>query len=410
MTDSGSMTDHDLIKVIEQAKKEWETAFDSIRDAIYIVSPDSRIVRSNLAFADFIGIDIRDVVGRTCCDFFPHHKDMGCPAKVRGRRTVEIEFKGPPRRFYQESVHPVMNSDNKIVVITDITALKLAELRTEKMIQKAKNANTRLQASMDKLKQTQAKLVETEKMASIAILAGRLAHEVNNPLGFIASNISTLKGYCQDTISILKMVMNHGITPDIEKLTQKADLEFIQSDYAGAAKEALDGVERISLILKAISDFVGADELAANIDLTKIIKALDIETGLPGNIYLEADLKQVSGFKGFRNSIRLAIRQVIENPIFAVQANETGKLEIALNETDDAVVLSIADNGIGMDGDTLKLALDPFYTTRAPGPHIGMGLSITHAVIERHNGTLDIESSSGQGTRVRMIFPLTAES
>lgn len=404
---SGNMTDHELVKVIEQAKKEWEMAFDSIQATIYIVSPDSRIVRSNLAFADFIGLDIHEVVGKKCCDFFPHHHEMGCPAKVKGRRSVEIEFQGPPRRYYQETVHQVMDSKNKVVVVSDITALKLAEIRTEKMARETRVINVRLQASMDELKHTHARLVETEKMASIALLAGRLAHEVNNPLGFISSNIRTLKGYCQDTMRILTVALRQKMTPEIKKMVQEADVDFIRSDYAIAAKEALDGVDRIMLILKAIADFVGAEEVAADVDLGKVVKDLTNSKKLPEGIQMETNLTSVPVFKGLMSSIKLAIGQIVENAVTALQDKGGGTLKISLDTDGDTVVLIITDNGIGMARDTLKRAMDPFYTTKAPGPHIGMGLSIAHAVMSRHNGTLDIESSSKQGTRVTMRFPLS---
>jgi len=409
MTKFENMQGQDLLKVIEQAKKEWETAFDSIQDAIYIVSPDSTIVRANLAFAEFTGLDIRDIVGKKCCDFFPHHNEMGCPAKVKGRRSVEIDFRGPPRRYYQENTHQVMNSNNKIVVVVDITALKLAELRTEKMAQEAMDANIRLQASMDELNRTQARLVETEKMASIALLAGRLAHEINNPLGFIASNIRTLKGYCRDTLNVLDRIMQHGIPVELQKTVKEKDIDFISSDYAVAAKEALDGVERIMVILRAISDFVGADEIAADIDLVKLTEDLLRATVFPENVELKMDLKPVPVFKGFRDSITLTIGQVVENAIAALQDKGRGTITINLDLVDNMAVLTISDDGVGMEDSTLKRAIDPFYTTRAPGPHIGMGLSIAHAVMNKHNGTIDIESSPHNGTKVTMRFPLSGK-
>ncbi len=400
----------DLLKVIEQAKQEWETAFDSIQDVIYIVDPDSRIVRANMAFADLMGLDIRDVSGKKCCDFFPHHHEMGCPAKVRGRRTVEFEFTGPPRRYYQESVHQVTRSQNKVVVVSDITALKLTEIRMEKMAREAMDANARLKASMDELKRTQAMLVESEKMASIALLAGRLAHEVNNPLGFIASNIRTLGGYCKDVVETLDMALQHGLTPELKQRVQKIDLDFIRSDHQVAAKEALEGVERISSILKAIADFVGAEEKAADVDLVTLVKDVVDAIRMPKGVDVKLDLAPVPVFRGLRDNIRLAVAQVVENAVVAVQDKGGGVIRVSLTHEQGRADLTIKDNGIGMDRETLKRAVDPFYTTRAPGPHIGMGLSIAHAVMQRHNGTITIDSTPGQGTTVVMQFPVPEKS
>ena len=390
-----STVDLELFQKVEAAKREWEVAFDAIEDAIYIVDENSRILRANLAFAQLLGMDIRDLIGRTCCEFFPHHKEMGCPAKVQGRRSVEFKFDGPPRRFYQESVHPIMHSNNKVVVVTDITSLKLAELRLERMAQEAIDNNKKLESMLKKLRETQQKLIESEKLASLAVLAGRLAHEINNPLSFILSNVRVLGKYCKELIGFVERGCK-GFDRD--------EIEFLKEDWVAAQDDAIDGVERIKKIIVAIEQFVGRDELLSDVDLVDVVREVLSGVDIPEYIEIEEKLEPVKPIKGMRNAIVLALRNLIENALNAVEGKKDGRIIIEVGENDIGPFIVVKDNGMGMDDETLKRAKDPFYTTKAPGPHIGMGLSIAYGIIQRHGGELILESEKDKGTMVTMQF------
>lgn len=400
-----------LFAVLEQAKREWETTFDAIEDGIAILTREGTIKRVNAAMAGMLAMDIRELPGRRCCDLFPHHNEMGCPARITsGHRVIEFEVGVPWKRVYRESSYSVPGIGSVVVIIQDITSQKLAEDRIRRLAEEAVQANRELIESMRKLKATQERLVASEKLASLATMAAGLAHEINNPLSFVLSGLGHVTAWAEGVMRFFEAFRSGKERRDLEQIMASEGLDGLGEDIRAVLSDMKAGLERIHRIIKAISSFVEHGTLDfEEVDLNGVIReavAL-LEEDLPEGVEIVLHLSEVPKVFGSSVGLRTAISHLVENAVYGVtRTGKGGRVEIASMKRGDSVVVNIKDNGIGMSKDVLARAMDPFFTTRAPGPHVGLGLSIAQAVVRRHGGDLTIHSKEGEGTTVEFFVPI----
>jgi len=399
-----------LFAVVEHAKKEWETTFDSIEDGIAILNMDGTFKRVNAALASMVGMDVREMPGKSCCDVFPYHKESGCPASLNaGHREVEYEVSVPWRRVYREASFTVPGLNSVVAIITDITKARLNEERIKRLADEAVEANEDLKSSMRELTSTQEKLVASEKLASMATMSAGLAHEINNPLGFVGSGFGHLRDWFRRVEGFLNEFKQGAARSDLTLYLKRNKLDRFGKEVTPVLADIRTGLDRIKGIIKAITSFVEHGPLfTAPQDLNAVVRIVVKEIGeeLPVGVKIEARLKDIPMVPGSNEALDSVVRQLVENAVFAVtSADGEGKVQITTTEKDDGVRVTVQDNGIGMDEEVALRALDPFFTTRAPGPHVGMGLAVAQAVVRRHGGDLEIRSSKGEGTVVEFYLP-----
>jgi signal transduction histidine kinase len=280
-----------------------------------------------------------------------------------------------------------------------------------------KNQQTLLNS---KLQEAQTHLIQSEKMASIGQLAAGVAHEINNPLGYIYSNLNNLKQYIQDLVQAAELAerLTQQLPPDnsdvasFNQFKQSVDLNFLKEDAIDLVVESLEGASRAKKIVQDLRDFSRIDkqdralfDLEAGMDATLNIVNNELK-------YKAEIVKEYAGLKPFE-CVGAQLNQVFMNLLVnAAQAIEDfGKITIRTGYQDaDWLWVEVTDTGKGMSESTKAKIFDPFFTTKPVGQGTGLGLSLSYKIITDHQGRIEVDSQSGQGSRFRIYLPLKMEA
>jgi two-component system NtrC family sensor kinase len=301
---------------------------------------------------------------------------------------------------------------------------KSLEERVDNRTRKTLEQKNKLESAYSQLQKTQMQLVESEKLASIGQLAAGVAHEINNPIGFVKSNLSSLESYINIYRTLIKeqqdFINNVGLEnhpylkeqfSKIEKYQNQEDIDFINNDIKSLIKESITGTVRVAEIVKGLKVFAReSNEILELCDLGACLEdALKIiNNEIKYKCKIKKDIKNLPLF----NCNEVQMTQVFTNLIVnAAQAiKHVGVLTIkASHNTSDKesnITISIADNGEGISEANKAKLFDPFFTTKPVGEGTGLGLSISRGIIADHGGTISVESKEGVGTRFTIVFNL----
>ena len=261
-----------------------------------------------------------------------------------------------------------------------------------------------LQQTLVKLTSTQKQLIHSEKMASVGQLAAGIAHEINNPIGYIKSNLSVLEDYILTYNKALKSVEPH--------LPANDELNFVKDDIDTLISSCASGVDRVAEIVSNLSSFARkeeADELRIvnlNTVLDESVKVAwsNIKYNCDVEVIADEQLPYITGHKG---ELQQVFINLLVNAVHSI--NEQGKI-IIKTWFDTKVHVSISDDGCGMDEETLNKVFEPFFTTKPEGKGTGLGLSVSYAIIEHHQGEIDVTSKVNQGTTFKLSFPISQQT
>lgn len=292
-------------------------------------------------------------------------------------------------------------------------------------VQLMKEQNDELQSLYRQLVETQSQLMQKEQLVSISQLAAGVAHEINTPLGYVTSNVTTLKNYLRNVRNFVEVAGNRikevgssdipstgNDVPDfLLRLWKSNDMDFILSDIEEISSDIQQGLSKIDFIVQSLRSFSmvdKSDELVRynineaveqviflvsndNMEAIRIHKRLEVETLLHGN----------------GRELNLAILNIMKNAIDAIKAvRETGNVWIETNEKEDAICCRIRDDGKGIPEDKLSSIFNPFYTTGSAGSRIGLGLSIAYDIIvNKHGGQIEVNSRLNEGSEFIITLP-----
>lgn len=304
-------------------------------------------------------------------------------------------------------------------------ALTDQRLRKElsKSLQEKTKQNKMLEDLNIKLKETQAELIHKEQMAGIGRLAAGIAHEINNPLGFISSNIETLKDYIitlKSVEEVFSLIVISSLN-DLPELVQKRietdidmkEIKFIKEDMKFLFEDTQSGIDRVKHIVNGLKNF-------SSIDKTEVLHLYNLSDSIENivNITLGqsreevkfiTNLESTSDILAYGSELNQALLNIIRNAVYAVTDKgdfESGEVKLDVYSDNAYVYCTIEDNGVGIPEESFSDILKPFFTTRAIGSGTGLGLSIAYDIIvTKHNGALDIESEVGKGTKVTIKLP-----
>ncbi|MEH6347942.1 MAG: ATP-binding protein [Bermanella sp.] len=270
-----------------------------------------------------------------------------------------------------------------------------------------------IKSSHEKLKQAQSQLVQSEKMASLGQLAAGVAHEINNPIGFVMSNVDTLKEYAQSLQEYFELSQQYILEPHetIEKqiinLDEKQDFKFILTDIHELIGESVGGLKRVKDIVANLKSFARADEeqtdlFQVNDCIEKIVKVVwnELKYHVTLHKQLEEQLPEINGHEG---QIGQVIMNILVNAAQSMEAE--GDIHIQTHKRDEHIVIDIKDTGKGMSQSVQDKIFDPFFTTKGVSEGTGLGLSISYGIIDSHGGTIGVESVEGQGTCFSIALP-----
>ena len=431
------MNDQDKPPPVEQVELEiYRRVFYASPDCISLSRLDGTYLDVNPEYGRFAGLTREQMIGRTSLDigiwpdsegrmaFMQALKDRG---ELHDYRT-RLQNGDKEIRDIEGSVAVAeINGEPVLIsIVRDVTdrkrdedELKQHRDHLEQLVAQhtaeLREANAQLQETNRTLEQTNHQLLQTEKMASIGQLAAGVAHEINNPIGFVNSNLGSLDQYVQGLLQIIKAYEEREQVfaqfPEelkaIETIKAKQGLDYLREDIFSLLEESRDGMLRVKKIVQDLKDFshVGAGEwqtadLHAGLDSTlnivsneikykaKVVKEYGV---LPQIFCLPLELNQV-----FMNMLVNAAHAI---PSF-------GEIRIRTGAEEKAVWIEFSDNGSGISPENLKRIFDPFFTTKPVGKGTGLGLSLSYGIVQKHQGRIEVESKPGQGTTFRIWLPL----
>jgi two-component system NtrC family sensor kinase len=291
-----------------------------------------------------------------------------------------------------------------------------AALRENERVNRALQSEKEEQRVLiQKLEEAHNQLLQSEKLASIGQLAAGVAHEINNPIGFVNSNLGSLKNYVDQLMSLIDdlattteplLAANPEIRKSVDALKRKADLDFLREDIGALITESIDGTTRVRQIVQDLRDFSRTGEIA--------MEWVDLHAGL------ESTLNVVSNEIKYKAEIvrdygtlpRVECRPSQINQVFmnllvnAAQAiPQKGRITLKSGCADDKVWISVSDTGSGIPPEILARIFDPFFTTKPVGKGTGLGLSVSYGIIEKHGGKIEVASQPGEGTTFTVWLP-----
>jgi signal transduction histidine kinase len=295
------------------------------------------------------------------------------------------------------------------------------ENKVEERTKKLQDINEELYITLSELKQTQSQLVNSEKMASLGQLTAGIAHEINNPINFVVSNVKPLKRDIEEIYELINLydTINIGDTNSSEKIIEvrkyrkEIDYDYLKQEISHMIKGIEDGAIRTAEIVKGLRVFSRLDE--------NDLKRTDINEGInatltllnpeiSGSIDLVKNFEHLPKIECFPGKLNQVFMNILNNAIYAIKENtkrtEKGKLEITTTFDDQFVRINIKDNGIGMSEEVRKKIFDPFFTTKPVGKGTGLGMSITFSIINDHRGVINLHTKYSIGTEFIIQLPI----
>lgn len=290
----------------------------------------------------------------------------------------------------------------------------------EEIEKNLRNTNGQLNQTLNKLCQTQAQLIQSEKMSSLGQLVASVAHEINNPVNFIEANLSHIKSYVKDLVDVLALYQYHypDANSEIQKQIKTIDLQYLTEDLPKILSSMEMGTERIQKIVSSLRNFSRLDEaekksvnIHEGIDNTLLILQHRLKaTKKRPEIQIIRDYSNIPLFECYPAQLNQVFMNILSNAIDAIEfcsKPEAGKICIKTQVNQKkSLVVRISDNGTGIKDDILKSIFDPFFTTKPVGKGTGLGLSISYQiVVQKHGGTLKYRTTLGQGTEFWIEIP-----
>jgi two-component system NtrC family sensor kinase len=301
-------------------------------------------------------------------------------------------------------------------------ALRRATGQMELEIEERKRAHQALEAKeaeqrvlIEKLKDAHLQLLQSEKMASIGQLAAGVAHEINNPIGFVSSNLGTLRGYADALLKVVDayetldtaLATHPQLLRYIEEQKQLNELAYVRDDISTLIAESIEGTTRVRNIVQNLRDFSHVDQ--GDWQQTNLHAGLDSTLSVARNeIKHKAKVIKDYGELPLVECLPSQINQVFLNLLVnAAQAiTDQGTITIRTRVDDATVCVAISDTGSGMAPEVLAKVFDPFFTTKPVGQGTGLGLAVSFGIVEQHGGRIEVESTPGAGTTFSVMLPV----
>jgi hypothetical protein len=287
--------------------------------------------------------------------------------------------------------------------------------------QLAETLEIRVQQRKKELEQAQQQLIHQEKMASIGQLAAGVAHEINNPNGFVHSNLATLKNYLKHISIVLDEYRKVSDEPGeknvsgslkmIEKKWKELDIDYILSDLDLLIEHSIKGTQRITKIVNGLSRFSHVDKKEVEIfDLNSLLEnTLELlQNEIKHKVELVKELGELPKIKGLPGQITQVLVNLIVNALQAIPGY--GRLFVSTRLAGGFIELTIRDNGMGISEEHLSRLFDPFFTTKPVGQGTGLGLSISYEIIKNHGGEIRVSSTPGEGSTFVVSIPRTGRA
>jgi PAS domain S-box-containing protein len=267
-------------------------------------------------------------------------------------------------------------------------------------------------------------MFQTEKLASLGLLSAGVAHEINNPLAYVANNLVVLE---RDTRGFAKLLAVYEqalddldrVRPEValeaRAVAQEMDLPYVRENLDRLLTRTREGVQRVTRIVQSLRSLARtAPPQLQEASIPDLVESsLDIIRGQlrRKGITVEQNYGEVRKIRCVATQLSQVILNLLVNAVQAIEArpgSEPGRIKVSTERVGEEVVIEVADNGIGIDAPDVSRLFDPFFTTKPVGEGTGLGLSITHNIVTGHGGRIEVDSRMGAGSRFRVFLPLNA--
>lgn len=291
-----------------------------------------------------------------------------------------------------------------------------AEVLSNESVRDLLRANDELTRVNAKLSEAQSQLLQSEKLASIGQLAAGVAHEINNPIGYIFSNFGTLEKYIAQLFEMLTayeeaepLLTGTAVGSRLAELRRDVELDFLKEDIPTLMSESKEGITRVRQIVQNLKDFSRVDNTQEWV-MADLHHGIDSTLNIVNNeIKYRADVIKAYGdlpdIECLPSELNQVFMNLLVNAAHAITA-ERGTITVRTGIDAEMVWVEVADTGGGISGDNLGRIFDPFFTTKPVGKGTGLGLSLSYGIVKKHHGLIEVSSDIGVGTSFRVILPV----
>ncbi|MCW8876035.1 MAG: ATP-binding protein [Kangiellaceae bacterium] len=347
---------------------------------------------------------------------FPNRSQLFNGALIDGAYAFPIMRFGEVVAIIEVGVKDWLTFQASWVNQVESVAIQLGVALERRKAQKNTEVKVKeLESALETLQAAQTQLIQSEKLASLGELAAGVAHEINNPISFVLSNMETLEEYTvvfQQLIKHYQKLASDPVDSDeisrtIQELEREEDINFILTDIEPMLSDAVAGLKRVKGIVNSLKRFARQEESESqpadiNQCVENALKLTNNEIKYKANVVKE--LAPVPIIDCRPNQLEQVFVNIIINACQAI--DDKGTIQITSKFENDNIKVEIVDNGKGIDKDKLNSIFDPFYTTKPVGVGTGLGLSISYGIIEKHKGRIEVESSPGKGTKFITYLPV----
>jgi PAS domain S-box-containing protein len=394
---------------IRDLERYNENVIQNMNSAVLVFDPEGRVTSCNTPAGQILGQPVEALIGKQVRDWFPDGSGEGIVARTLAEG---IRFKGA------ESV--ITRPDGSVTPV-GISCAPISGVKGE-----LRGAVATFQ-DLTELRHLQRQVLQTEKMASIGQLAAGVAHEINNPMGFIHANLFQMAEYIADLrrvwshVEQLQKCVEQG-DPDVGQdaserlalLVEEVDVDFVLGDLRKAIRESQEGSERIRHIVNDLRDFSHQDtgeRVLSNINQCLDSTANIVWPMMKHLVILEKQYQDLPALNCYPMQLKQVFMNLLVNAYQAIEeklggGGETGRIELRTEHRGDQVVVTVADSGVGVSPENLDRIFDPFFTTKKVGAGTGLGLSTSYSIVQRHGGAIRVESRPGTGTTFRVLLPV----
>lgn len=259
-----------------------------------------------------------------------------------------------------------------------------------------------------RLEQANRQLLQSEKLAAIGQLAAGVAHEINNPVGYVYSNLQSLGTYLEDLFRLTDAVDAGASLEDLQAIKKNIDYSFLKDDLKDLLAESREGIERVKTIISAMKDFSHIDD--EEFKLADVHRGIETTLNVVNNeLKYKATVIRQFGDLPEVECISSQINQVVMNLLVnaAHAIEDFGEIVVRTRRDGDWAIIEVEDNGKGIAEENLHRIFEPFFTTKPVGKGTGLGLSLSFNIVQKHNGNITAEhAANGKGTCFRISLPL----
>ncbi|MDB5109795.1 MAG: hypothetical protein JWR67_909 [Mucilaginibacter sp.] len=326
----------------------------------------------------------------------------------------KINFYRHQKDESQQAALAIAKENERLITEQNILLENKVKERTQELIE----TNQNLSVTIENLKSTQFKLIETEKMASLGQLTAGVAHEINNPINFVSANIPPLRLDFNELFLLLNKYDEAASNPGNPELLKSAlsykqqiDMNFVKNEILGLLNGIEDGAHRTSEIVKSLRTFSRIDEFIlkpVNINSAILNTLVLLRSSIPYYIEVKPVFDKLEPLNCYPGKINQILVNLINNGIQAIKAKKehhNESIQIMTINNPNHLIIEITDTGIGMTNEIKQRVFEPFFTTKEIGEGTGLGLSIVFGIVEMHHGAIDIQSTPGKGATFTVTLP-----